>query len=68
MTQAYRQLLRVWRERLRDQLEEHTTLLRGGFPEKDGRILLLAEMAGNVAVIKQMQDLDYAGFVSSLEG
>jgi hypothetical protein len=57
-----KEVLAVWRERLRDQLEDGVHLKSGGYENE----LVSAQMVGNLAVIKQITDLDYEGALSFL--
>ena len=63
MTKALKEVLVVWREQLRDQLEAGV-LTRGGSYENE---LISAQIVGNLSVIAQLRDLDYEGLVNFLD-
>jgi hypothetical protein len=55
VTQAHNQLLQVWREKLRDQMEQ-------GILKTDSAhayMLMQAEIVGNLGVLRQLMDVDY---------
>ena len=66
VTRAFSQMVLRWREELRDQIEDGVTEMRA-CPTLEEKVLLLVEMGGNVAVLRQIIDLDYGRFVSAME-
>ena len=61
VTQAQAKMLEVWRELLRDRLEDGSAL-----DARSSGLLLHARIVGALDVVKQLQDFDHAGLVSAL--
>lgn len=64
MTRAHQAMLKGFREKLRDRLEQGLVIRVDSSFES---AMLQAQLVGSAAVVKQLQDLDYETLVNELE-
>lgn len=64
MTRVHQEMLKVFAEKIRDKLEEGLTIRVDTSFES---AVLTAQLVGSIAVVRQLQSLEYETLVNELE-